>query len=96
MILGIGIDILSISRFEALIQRRGALNLAKRICTDTEYKDFECLPNGNSPVNNVQTRYLSSRLVASVYLPPPYLQVGGADREQMDTEGSSIQITFSP
>ncbi|WVF73177.1 hypothetical protein IAT40_007996 [Kwoniella sp. CBS 6097] len=43
MIVGIGIDILSIARFESLLLRRGANKIAKRICTEREYTEFQSL-----------------------------------------------------
>ncbi|OCF40778.1 hypothetical protein I317_05390 [Kwoniella heveanensis CBS 569] len=43
MIVGIGIDILSIERFESLLLRRGASKIAKRICTQREYEEYEAI-----------------------------------------------------
>ncbi|WVR00349.1 hypothetical protein IAU59_007492 [Kwoniella sp. CBS 9459] len=43
MIVGIGIDILSIARFESIVLRRGASKIAKRICTEREYDEFQRL-----------------------------------------------------
>ncbi|OCF32207.1 hypothetical protein I316_06121 [Kwoniella heveanensis BCC8398] len=43
MIVGIGIDILSIERFEYLLLRRGASKIAKRICTQREYEEYEAI-----------------------------------------------------
>lgn len=40
MILGIGIDILSLSRFQAVVSRRGIDKVAKRICTPRELVNF--------------------------------------------------------
>ncbi|WWD19514.1 holo-[acyl-carrier-protein] synthase [Kwoniella shandongensis] len=68
MIVGIGIDILSLSRIRELILRRGADKLAKRICTEGEYslfKEIEQPPRGSSIDQEVldekRLRFLSSR-----------------------------------
>ena len=53
MILGVGIDILHLARFESLLLRRGPLRLAKRICTPRELSDFHSTANA--------ARFLSSR-----------------------------------
>lgn len=62
MILGIGIDILSIARLEGLIQRRTARRLAERICTAREYAEFSQLDHPEpSTLYTKQVRFLSSR-----------------------------------
>lgn len=43
MLSGLGIDILSLSRFRDFVIRRGADKVAKRICTPGELKQFEKL-----------------------------------------------------
>ncbi|WRT70363.1 uncharacterized protein IL334_007361 [Kwoniella shivajii] len=43
MIIGIGIDILSLTRFRNLLSRRDPLRLAKKICTEREYESFKAL-----------------------------------------------------
>lgn len=43
MLSGLGIDILSLSRFRDFVIRRGADKVAKRICTPGELKRFEKL-----------------------------------------------------
>ncbi|KAI9638070.1 4'-phosphopantetheinyl transferase superfamily [Dioszegia hungarica] len=53
--LGIGIDILSITRFEGLLARRGAQALARRICSKREYDEFRSVPADQ------HVKYLSSR-----------------------------------
>ena len=60
MVLGIGIDILSLTRISALVQRRTALALAKRICSPRELAEIPAEPDK-------QLRYLSTR---SVYYTP--------------------------
>jgi len=67
MVLGIGIDILSLSRFQALINRRTAQTLAKRICTPQELSQ---LPKSD-PI-----RFLSSRYALILfYLLIPFIAV---------------------
>jgi len=62
MLLGVGIDILSLTRFQALINRRTAQKLAKRICAPTEYKRYQAL--GSSSTSNKEIlRFLSTRYV---------------------------------
>ena len=62
MLLGVGVDILSLTRFQALINRRTAQKLAKRICTPTEYKRYQAL--GPSSTSNQEIlRFLSTRYV---------------------------------
>ncbi|ORY24963.1 4'-phosphopantetheinyl transferase superfamily [Naematelia encephala] len=73
MILGIGIDILSIHRLESVIRRRGARSLARRICSPTELDSF--------PLSNLkdQVRFLATRwtLKEAAYKSlPPNLQHG--------------------
>jgi holo-[acyl-carrier protein] synthase len=43
MLLGIGIDILSIPRLQGLIARRGAARVAQRICSSRELASFDQL-----------------------------------------------------
>jgi len=40
MILGLGVDILSLARFEAVISRRGVQRVARRVCCARELADF--------------------------------------------------------
>ncbi|RXK38609.1 holo-[acyl-carrier-protein] synthase [Tremella mesenterica] len=60
MIIGIGIDILSIERLRGVILRRGSLNLARRICCPREFIEFKALPR----IEDVQLRFLASRWTA--------------------------------
>ena len=59
MLLGIGIDILSLSRLEALTLRRGSQTLAKRLCCRREYDEFM-----NATPTTSHNRFLSSRYAA--------------------------------
>jgi phosphopantetheinyl transferase (holo-ACP synthase) len=67
MLLGVGIDILSLTRFQAVITRRSPQTLAKRICTPIELKRFQkLLPSGDkSPTSPSpdMVRFLSNRSV---------------------------------
>lgn len=40
MILGLGVDILSLTRFESVIARRGVQRVARRVCCARELADF--------------------------------------------------------
>jgi holo-[acyl-carrier protein] synthase len=62
MLLGVGIDILSLTRFQALITRRSPQKLAKRICSPTEYKRYQAL-SPSSTSNQEILRFLSTRQV---------------------------------
>lgn len=57
MLLGIGIDLLSLARLEGVVARRGAAALAKRICSPREYTEF------SSIAPDQHLKYLSSRYV---------------------------------
>lgn len=59
MLLGIGIDILSLSRFEGVIARRGFQAVAKRICCARELDEFGALRDDPG----LRIRYLSGRWV---------------------------------
>ncbi|WWC91568.1 uncharacterized protein L201_006514 [Kwoniella dendrophila CBS 6074] len=74
MIAGIGIDILSLTRFRTLLLRRDPYKLAKRICTPNEYELFSELKTTTEAKSRVengesgeiglidkQLRFLSSR-----------------------------------
>jgi phosphopantetheinyl transferase (holo-ACP synthase) len=66
MLLGVGIDILSLTRFQALITRRTPQKVAKRICSPIDYKRFQALTPSSSPSsssNQEILRFLSTRLV---------------------------------
>jgi hypothetical protein len=73
MLLGVGIDILSLTRFGALLSRRAPSTVAKRICSPAEYKQFQSL-FPSSPVNHISEpddkvlRYLSTRSVNRLIL----------------------------
>ena len=62
MLLGVGIDILSLTRFQALITRRTPQKLAQRICSPTEYKRYQAL-SPSSTSNQDILRFLSTRYV---------------------------------
>lgn len=70
MLIGVGIDILSLSRFHGVIQRRTPQALAKRICSPKELTKLKSLldtTSGNqvSKSNDQIFRFLSTR-----YVPP--------------------------
>jgi hypothetical protein len=72
MLLGVGIDILSLPRFGVLLARRSPTTIAKRICSPTELKQFQSLfpPTHFAFENNENDktlRYLSTRSVHSQY-----------------------------
>jgi len=58
MLLGIGIDILSLSRLEGLIGRRGGDALARRICCPRELEEFRGKPERTI---KDEVRFLSTR-----------------------------------
>lgn len=62
MLLGIGIDILSITRFQALLARRPGYTtqLAKRICSPGEYRQFESEIKSGDVFRFLSARYVSS------------------------------------
>jgi len=41
MILGLGVDILSLARFESVVARRGVQRVARRVCCARELADFQ-------------------------------------------------------
>lgn len=47
MLSGLGIDILSLTRFRDFVIRRGAEKVAKRICTPSELVRFDKLARGS-------------------------------------------------
>lgn len=67
MLIGVGIDILSLSRLQGLIQRRTPQALAKRICSPKELIKFRSLvDSGSNEVgkpNDQILRFLSTRYV---------------------------------
>lgn len=75
MLLGVGIDILSLTRFGVVLSRRTPPVVAKRICSPAEYKRFQSL-FPSSPVNHRSgpddriLRYLSTRSVTTLVLQP--------------------------
>ncbi|TXT07252.1 hypothetical protein VHUM_03422 [Vanrija humicola] len=67
MILGIGVDILSLARIEGVISRRGAARLAARICSAREQAQFAALADNTSGADTLaraQLRFLSARWAA--------------------------------
>ncbi|KAL1411708.1 hypothetical protein Q8F55_002674 [Vanrija albida] len=65
MILGIGVDILSLARIEGVIARRGAARLAARICSARELAQFDELTGGEADtLRRAQLRFLASRWAA--------------------------------
>ena len=63
MLLGVGIDILSLARMEGLISRRGADALARRLCSPVEMDMY-----GRLQGDEVRLKFLSARCVSH---PPP-------------------------
>ena len=57
-VLGVGIDVLSMSRFEGLLKRRGAGNVAKKICSKAELALWAATEGEDA---SRQLRFLSSR-----------------------------------
>lgn len=64
MLLGLGVDLLSLPRLEALIARRGARRLADRICSSRELVGFESLPKKHADAATLRAqelRFLAAR-----------------------------------
>jgi holo-[acyl-carrier protein] synthase len=59
MILGIGVDLLSIPRFRQLIQRRGLDRVARRILSPPEAVEFEKVRSGSHDI--IAERFLATR-----------------------------------
>lgn len=55
MLLGVGVDLLSLTRFRALVARRGAERVANRILHKTELSEYTRIPT------NLRTNYLALR-----------------------------------
>ncbi|BEI84076.1 hypothetical protein CcaverHIS002_0406800 [Cutaneotrichosporon cavernicola] len=67
MLLGLGVDLLSLPRLQALIARRTAHRLAERICSPRELAAFASLPAKHpepSTLKAQQLRFLASRWAA--------------------------------
>lgn len=65
MIVGIGIDVLHLSRLRGVIARRGAERLARRILAPGEVREFEAIGrkggDGEGGAVDLQTRFLGNR-----------------------------------
>ncbi|KAI7900423.1 4'-phosphopantetheinyl transferase [Cokeromyces recurvatus] len=61
MILGIGVDIVHLSRIAAIISRRGRDRFARRILSPIECKEFQLNCSSSSFDDQKQLTYLSSR-----------------------------------
>lgn len=62
MLVGIGIDILSLPRLQAVIARRGALRLADKICTASELERFKALSHPEpGTLDEHRLKFLSTR-----------------------------------
>ncbi|WVO12494.1 holo-[acyl-carrier-protein] synthase [Cryptococcus depauperatus] len=62
MISGIGVDILSLSRFHSFVARRGAEKVARRICSPKEFERFRRIASTRQgDVLDQQVQFLSSR-----------------------------------
>lgn len=60
-IIGIGVDLCSMTRLEGVLRRRGVQKFAKRILSHEEYLDFEKQTESASPCRAVE--FLSGRYV---------------------------------
>lgn len=65
MFLGVGIDILSLARFEGFVQRRGVQAAAKRICCPRELDEFASLKPSRQ-INYLSSRFVQNRLSLSM------------------------------
>lgn len=62
MLVGIGIDILSLPRLQAVIARRGARRLAAKICSAAELARFEALAHPEpATLAEHRLKFLSTR-----------------------------------
>lgn len=62
MLVGIGIDVLSLGRLQAVIQRRGAFRLAGKICTPHELERFSALSHDDpATLAEHRLKFLSTR-----------------------------------
>lgn len=62
MLIGVGIDILSLPRLQAVIARRGALRLAGKICTPAELERFKALSHPvPETLDEHRLKFLSTR-----------------------------------
>jgi holo-[acyl-carrier protein] synthase len=64
MLLGLGVDLLSLPRLEALLARRTPRRLAERICSPRELASFALLPSKHPDASTLQAqqlRFLASR-----------------------------------
>jgi len=52
MILGLGVDILSLARFEAVTRRRGIERVARRVCCSRELAEFGRLSRRDIPASS--------------------------------------------
>lgn len=74
MFLGVGIDILSLARFEGFVQRRGVQAAAKRICCPRELDEFASVKPSR------QINYLSSRFATDPTVHADYWVMADGDR----------------
>jgi holo-[acyl-carrier protein] synthase len=58
-VLGIGIDLLHLPRFRALVSRRGAAPVAARILSQTEHSAWQKIPKEG--LNGRSTQFLAVR-----------------------------------
>lgn len=75
MLLGLGVDILSLARLEAVIARRGADKLAARICSPRELAEFRARFVGSStPDTGARSVPISTPQATSSVSPSPASQ----------------------
>ena len=60
MILGLGVDILSLARFEAVTRRRGIERVARRVCCSRELAEFGRLSRRDAPASSSPKPGISS------------------------------------
>ena len=58
MLIGVGIDILSLNRIQGLISRRGADALARRLCAPIELEAYEKLQGDERKLKFLSARYV--------------------------------------
>jgi hypothetical protein len=58
MLMGVGIDILSLTRLQGLITRRGADTLARRLCTPAELDAYRRLDGDDRKLKFLSARYV--------------------------------------
>lgn len=89
MILGLGVDILSLARFEAVVTRRGLNRVARRICCPRELADFARLSSGSGGGSvSSSTSQQSGR--DSMEAPSPRVVQRQAERERGEEDEKAL------